>query len=310
MLLTIYLGLHASISTHICYKKLDKKTNTWGPDLDCFIQRIGSHPDRLENMYFNYVLLLKSVTKMAKFLKGYSYCEADPEENKLIQQVMAKVIQVSKSCPPTFEEDELFKGEDAQRLKVQFKYHFRNISKIMDCVGCEKCRLWGKIQTSGFGTALKILFEYETKTLNPVRNPHLFQKTEIVSLINAFARISESIQAVEAFRGMYHDRVNAEQKPKPSISAQPKAEESASATTSASTTKATSKPKFDFTEVQLTLQSMITNVSLIVYRQTVDLVQVPQKLITNHITHNKVAKKATNQITKAYKNIAKYFLKK
>ena len=28
----------------------------------------------------------------------------------------------------------------------------------MDCVGCDKCRLWGKVQVSGIGTALKILF--------------------------------------------------------------------------------------------------------------------------------------------------------
>lgn len=31
-------------------------------------------------------------------------------------------------------------------------------SAIMDCVGCEKCRLWGKLQVLGLGTALKILF--------------------------------------------------------------------------------------------------------------------------------------------------------
>ena len=35
----------------------------------------------------------------------------------------------------------LFQQED-------FKLHFRNISRIMDCVGCDKCRLWGKLQVS------------------------------------------------------------------------------------------------------------------------------------------------------------------
>lgn len=46
------------------------------------------------------------------------------------------------------------------KLKDQFRRHFRNISKIMDCVGCEKCRLWGKIQITGMGTALKILYSF------------------------------------------------------------------------------------------------------------------------------------------------------
>jgi phosphoribosylaminoimidazole-succinocarboxamide synthase len=48
-----------------------------------------------------------------------------------------------------------------QVLKAEFKNHFRNISRIMDCVGCDKCRLWGKTQITGLGTALKLLFSYE-----------------------------------------------------------------------------------------------------------------------------------------------------
>ncbi|KAM3338624.1 hypothetical protein P3S68_030710 [Capsicum galapagoense] len=31
----------------------------------------------------------------------------------------------------------------------------------MECVGCEKCRLWGKLQVLGLGTALKILFSVD-----------------------------------------------------------------------------------------------------------------------------------------------------
>jgi hypothetical protein len=52
-----------------------------------------------------------------------------------------------------------------QVLKEEFKQHFRNVSRIMDCVGCDKCRLWGKIQTTGLGTALKVLFELDEKNL-------------------------------------------------------------------------------------------------------------------------------------------------
>ncbi|KAL1428087.1 hypothetical protein MTO96_016981 [Rhipicephalus appendiculatus] len=48
--------------------------------------------------------------------------------------------------------------KDALKLKEEFKAHFRNISRIMDCVGCDKCRLWGKLQVQGLGTAMKIPF--------------------------------------------------------------------------------------------------------------------------------------------------------
>ncbi|XP_065919245.1 uncharacterized protein [Dysidea avara] len=71
----------------------------------------------------------------------------------------------------------MFNDDSSIELKSQFKQRFRNISRIMDCVGCEKCRLWGKVQVRGIGTALKILF-------NDVQRLKL-HRTEIVSLFNA-----------------------------------------------------------------------------------------------------------------------------
>jgi len=34
---------------------------------------------------------------------------------------------------------------------------FHNISAVMDCISCQKCKLHGKLQLLGIGTALKIL---------------------------------------------------------------------------------------------------------------------------------------------------------
>lgn len=31
-------------------------------------------------------------------------------------------------------------------LQKEFRDHFLNITRIMDCVGCDKCKLWGKLQ--------------------------------------------------------------------------------------------------------------------------------------------------------------------
>jgi hypothetical protein len=38
----------------------------------------------------------------------------------------------------------------------------------MDCIGCDKCRLWGKVQTTGLATALKVLFELDENALECV----------------------------------------------------------------------------------------------------------------------------------------------
>ena len=65
---------------------------------------------------------------------------------------------------------------DKRELKQEFKMHFRNISRIMDCVGCEKCKIHGKLQILGLGTALKILLEDRTcETLQ--RNEIIVRRT-------------------------------------------------------------------------------------------------------------------------------------
>ena len=54
-----------------------------------------------------------------------------------------------KACPIPFHEGRLWKGEDAPALRQQLQASFQNITSIMDCVGCEKCKLWGKLQLLG-----------------------------------------------------------------------------------------------------------------------------------------------------------------
>jgi hypothetical protein len=133
--------------------------------LDCFVNRIGSHPERLQNVYFTYALLLRAVKKVGPYLDKYEYRTGNPQEDEKTRLMVQDFIKSADSCPSTFDENLMFKGPEAQILKKEFKDHFRNVSQIMDCVGCEKCRLWGKVQTVGLGTALKVLFSYEDKSL-------------------------------------------------------------------------------------------------------------------------------------------------
>ena len=65
----------------------------------------------------------------------------------------------------------------------------------MDCVGCEKCRLWGKIQTTGLGTALKILFADDTSV-----DKYRLTRTELVALINTYHRVSTAIKSLGMFQ--------------------------------------------------------------------------------------------------------------
>lgn len=43
----------------------------------------------------------------------------------------------------------------------------------MDCVECEKCKTYGKMQIKGLGTALKMLFDDKFKTLSGLKRNEL-----------------------------------------------------------------------------------------------------------------------------------------
>lgn len=204
-------GLHASISIHICNEYLDPESKTWGPNLECFISRIAQHPERLQNVYFNYVLLMRALSKAGEYFDKFSLRKDDEIADKESRDGLKDLLQVARRHRPSFDEHKLFEltddpvhNRETLALKEDFRLHFRNISRIMNCVGCDKCRLWGKVQVTGIGTALRLLFAFEAAD----EKPHIvLGRNEIVALINTAFRISESIKAVETFRTMYQEKM-------------------------------------------------------------------------------------------------------
>lgn len=189
-------GMHASISTHLCWDYLNQTTGQWQPNMQCYKERLHDHPERISNMYFNYALVSRAVAKLRKHLKSYTFCTSDPAQDFDTKQRMNQLTDVLARPPKIFNEEVMFQDPATQGLKEDFRNRFRNVSRLMDCVGCDKCRLWGKVQTSGYGTALKVLFEYD-ETKNG-ENPPL-RRTELVALINTLGRISHSLAAARSF---------------------------------------------------------------------------------------------------------------
>lgn len=190
----IISGMHASISTHICWEYLNATTDEWAPNVQCYKERLHNHPERISNLYFNYALVSRAVAKLRKHLQHYTFCSSDPEQDLDTKaKIMALTGQLTNRAQ-IFDETTMFQDP---ALKEDFRNRFRNVSRLMDCIGCDKCRLWGKLQVNGYGTALKVLFDYD-ETKNG-ENPPL-RRTELVALINTFARISNSLTALRSFR--------------------------------------------------------------------------------------------------------------
>ena len=195
----IISGMHASISTHLCHDYLNKTTGEWGPNLQCYQQRLQSHPERISNLYFNYALVLRALEKAQPALESYTFCSSDPTQDALTKHKVLGLADLVARGPNIYDESLMFQDASVPSLKEEFKIRFRNVSRTMDCVGCDKCRLWGKLQTAGYGTALKILFEFDEQNNNS--NPPL-RRTELVALINTLDKISHSLSAIDDFEGM------------------------------------------------------------------------------------------------------------
>ncbi|KAF2085624.1 endoplasmic oxidoreductin [Saccharata proteae CBS 121410] len=197
-------GMHASISTHLCYEYLNQTTGQWGPNLSCYEQRLHDHPERISNLYFNYALVLRAVGKLKQHLNDYQFCSADPDQDTATKDLVLQLASAIPAGPDIFDETVMFTDETAGiELKEDFRNRFRNVSRVMDCVGCDKCRLWGKLQTAGYGTALKVLFEFDEKDS---KNDPPLRRTELVALVNTLGRISHSLSAIKEFRDMIEAR--------------------------------------------------------------------------------------------------------
>lgn len=196
-------GMHASISTHLCWDYLNQTTGQWSPNLACYEKRLHNFPDRISNIYFNYALVMRAVGKIKQHIKDYSFCSEDPEQDLRTKNSVLRLASAIPAGPEIFDETVMFQDPDTLALKEDFRNRFRNVSRIMDCVGCDKCRLWGKLQTNGYGTALKVLFEFDENDSS--KDPPL-RRTELVALVNTMHRLSHSLMAIKEFRQMIEER--------------------------------------------------------------------------------------------------------
>uniref|UniRef100_A0A8C8RMA1 ERO1-like protein alpha n=1 Tax=Pelusios castaneus TaxID=367368 RepID=A0A8C8RMA1_9SAUR len=211
-------GLHASINIHLSARYLLQDTwseTKWGHNINEFQHRFdevltkGEGPKRLKNLYFLYLIELRAMSKVLPFFErpGFQLFTGNEKRDTETKSQLLEILHLIKSFPLHFDENSFFAGNkrEAAKLKEEFRLHFRNISRIMDCVGCLKCRLWGKLQTQGLGTALKILFSQKLIENMPASGPSYgFQLTrqEIVSFFNAFGRISTSVRELENFKNL------------------------------------------------------------------------------------------------------------
>ncbi|AET41444.1 ER oxidoreductin Ecym_8157 [Eremothecium cymbalariae DBVPG len=197
-------GLHASIAAHLSNDYMNTVTGKWGPNLELFMTRVGNFPERVSNIYFNFAVVAKALWKIQPYLEHIDSCTA--YDNGVKSMINNVVSQLHSSI---FNEDLLFQDDFSSIMKDDFRTRFKNVTKIMDCVHCDRCRMWGKVQTTGYATSLKILFEIDSN--DEERKQHVVDKLtkyEVIALFNTFDRISKSVAFIANFEKMYNERLH------------------------------------------------------------------------------------------------------
>lgn len=205
-------GMHASINIHISDNYFPPKkgstTKEWAPNPKRFMHQYGEHPERLKNLHFAFVVLLRAVRKAAPFLYDYNFHD-EPQTQLLVRRLLdSYILQSCNNVFEAFDESMLFKSTErelstALKLKREFKGVFHNISSVLDCVTCQKCKLHGKMQLLGLGTALKVLLLPNHLLSSSIT------RDELVAFFNTIGKFSHAITAAKKLSLLYWDEFNA-----------------------------------------------------------------------------------------------------
>eukprot|EP00834_Sanchytrium_tribonematis_P005471 NODE_332_length_9388_cov_1.370008.p4 type:complete len:282 gc:universal NODE_332_length_9388_cov_1.370008:882-37(-) len=132
-------GLHTSISMHVCGEYFDDKDETFKANSTCYTDRIGKYPERIKNMFALYTMMTKSLFKMKESM--INIITGNEWEDFHIKSLTDQLLLSIKECPAmkySIFNEKVLKGN----FLINLQQKFYNISEIMNCVGCEKCRLW------------------------------------------------------------------------------------------------------------------------------------------------------------------------
>lgn len=212
-------GLHAAISCHIawnfpagrtrrvasdprgpqyCYDPMDDDgEQQQAPSHEVFDFKVGRHPDRVENLYFALVFVMRAARKASPALlarvEAADEAAEGGEEVALVRDLVRDLVRhpAVVGCEPgsSFNEAGMFGGGDNAVMLHEFKAKFRNISRILSCVGCERCKLHGKLQVLGIGTALKVLLAPGDRVVS-------LQRTEAVALVHTLGKLVHAARVV------------------------------------------------------------------------------------------------------------------
>ncbi|KAL7578424.1 hypothetical protein ACA910_012819 [Epithemia clementina (nom. ined.)] len=197
-------GLHSLISAQVIrgiQEKIDNgepfgASEVWTDPRAEFNRRLsrsGETPLAIENLYFLHMLLLTAVSKSRDRL--LQDCSNGRFEANVVDDVRAlldcKLLGDSAIGVAAKKlHDHATKDSDSVVALWEARMRTRELTRIMNCVQCNKCRLHGKISTMGVSTALQLLVG---KT-GEGEDPTIVHRVELATLLTTLHKCSRAIQ--------------------------------------------------------------------------------------------------------------------
>lgn len=204
----LFSGLHTSILLHVAtnyYRDINRTSVhlskglynnpniSYHPNCNFFLNRVSANQERLENVYvlLTFIYRAISLTKDA-FLGNMSLYNSgdnkqETDDDAKLKKYLTSLYNLPLFKTQLFDEDNFLDGV-SKKDHATMQLTMQNITTLMDCVACEKCRVWSKLESKGLSTAMEIVLKKGIVDLD---------RAEKVALINLARQISFSIRSIE-----------------------------------------------------------------------------------------------------------------
>eukprot|EP00920_Eleutheroschizon_duboscqi_P008415 GHVT01019427.1.p1 GENE.GHVT01019427.1~~GHVT01019427.1.p1 ORF type:complete len:682 (+),score=179.37 GHVT01019427.1:264-2309(+) len=156
--------------------------------LSFFREKLAAYPDRIANLFVTFHMLLRTVAQVAPVLEECTCDTGSPQEDLAARADLLLVLSetVNVAAPTGMADPPLFRRRTDDMMR-----HVHNITRILDCVECEKCRLHGNIKLSALQVAVKAAAADQHVTT--------LERNEVTALISALTYFADSILILDRF---------------------------------------------------------------------------------------------------------------
>jgi hypothetical protein len=202
-LLSLFASRGEGVSRSACCQAVDclraatgissQQKKGYEPNLNIFSQRLASHPERLKNIYFTWLFLLRALKKVAPKLSEYDFSCGTQEETgrtELLVLQLLKHVHKDDAATRAFKmlraERNLFHNDDERAKLIRIiRWNFHTISENIDCIACDSCRLQAKVKITGLAFAVRIILN------DDLLRETTYGRNDVIAFINTIQQFSK-----------------------------------------------------------------------------------------------------------------------